>query len=202
MTLGLILLAAGGSTRLGSPKQLLSYGGRTLLRRAAETALGSIYRPVIAVLGAGAERLRGELSGLEEIQPVENPLWERGMGSSLRAGLTALLAACRDHPPDGALFMLCDQPLISSAMLDAFGEAFRRAGSPYSLVAARYGDGIGVPALFGRGHFEELLALPDESGAKSLLCAHRAQVLEIPLPQAAIDIDTREQYERLLRGEA
>ena len=89
MSIGLILLAAGGSTRLGSPKQLLEYGGRTLLRHAAETALATSCRPVLAVLGSGSVRLLEEIAGLE-VHPVINPDWRTGMGSSIRRGVEML----------------------------------------------------------------------------------------------------------------
>ncbi len=87
--IGLIILAAGGSTRLGAPKQLLEYGGKTLIRRAAETALATPFRPVIVVLGAEAARVKDELAGLD-VLIIENPAWPSGMGSSIRAGMALL----------------------------------------------------------------------------------------------------------------
>ena len=190
MNIGVILLAAGGSTRLGSPKQLLIYQGRTLLRHAAETALATGCRPVVAVLGAGAERLRAELAGLD-VRLVDNPGWTRGMGTSVRLGMAAL-----DADTTGVLLMLCDQPLVTAENLSTLVTAFRQ-NPETKIVAAAYHDTVGVPVLFSRAYFDELHALPDDAGAKPILQRHRGAVFPVPLPEAAVDIDTREQYERL-----
>ncbi len=187
-----ILLAAGGSTRLGSPKQLLAYGGRTLLRRAVEAALSTVCRPVVVVLGSGAETLRAELAGLD-VRTVENPAWERGMGGSVRLGIAALEDAAQI---DAVLLTLCDQPLIGPDALERLLAAWRD-GQPCSLAAAAYDGTLGVPAVFGREHFAELAALPDASGAKPVLQRHARRIIAVPMPEAGIDIDTREQYERL-----
>ena len=193
MRVASILLAAGGSTRLGSPKQLLLYGGQSLLRLAAATVQAVGCSPVVVVLGARAAEMRAELTGLD-VTTIENTGWERGMGSSLRLGLETLLRT--ETPPDGILLALCDQPLVAVEHLHALLDAFA-AGSP--LVAAAYGESVGVPAVFGQRHLAELLALPDHSGAKALLMAHRQNLTLVSLPQAATDIDTREQYDRLTR---
>jgi molybdenum cofactor cytidylyltransferase len=194
---GLIVLAAGGSSRLGHPKQLLPYRGRTLLRHAAETALLSVCRPVVVVLGAQPDRLRPELSGLD-VRVVDNPGWEAGMGSSIRAGLAALETAS----PDGAglVLMLCDQPLVSAAALDALVQAHADTGSPF--VASAYADTRGVPAFFSRALFPELRALPDAQGAKPLLARHAAETVALPLPMGVWDVDTEADYNRLFETAA
>ena len=194
MTVACILLAAGGSTRLGSPKQLLAYGGRTLLRRAAQTALSTVCRPVVAVLGAGAETLRAELAGLD-VRIVVNPAWERGMGGSVRLGMAALEDEAK---LDAILLTLCDQPFVGKASLERLIHAWGE-GRVCSIAAAAYDETLGVPAVFGRGHFAELAALPDAAGAKPILQRHAASVLAVPMPEAATDIDTREQYERIIQ---
>src|SRR5437588_10860570 len=107
-SIGIVILAAGASTRMGTPKQLLRYAGQTLLRRAAETALASQGRPVVVVLGAGSERCRPELEGLP-VRIVENPGWEQGMSASLRIGIEALLVGA-EEALEAVIFMLCAQP--------------------------------------------------------------------------------------------
>ena len=200
MNVGGVLLAAGGSTRLGTPKQLLTYRGRTLLRRAAETALAAGCRPVAAVLGSGAERLRAELAGLD-VRIVDNPDWTRGMGTSVRLGLAALEGPADAEALDGVLLTLCDQPLVTAEKLAGMLERFRRLDSPGgSIVAAAYNGTVGVPVLFGRTHFEELRVLPADAGAKPILRRHRDRAVPFPLPEAATDIDTPEQYGRLAGG--
>ena len=185
-----LILAAGGSTRLGSPKQLLVYEGRTLLRRAAETVLAAGCRPVVVVLGAGAGRLTPELAGLD-VSTVVNAGWQRGMGTSVRLGLSALAPG---PEVDAVLLTLCDQPLVGP-------DALKRllAAPAGSIAAAEYHGTLGVPAVFGREHFAELAALPDAAGAKGVLQRHAARIIAVPTPEAATDIDTREQYEKVVQ---
>jgi len=191
-TVGLILLAAGGSSRLGHPKQLLPFQGRTLLRHAAQTALASRCRPIVVVLGAQPDRLRPELAGLE-VLVAENPGWESGMGSSIRAGLAAL----EMYAPNltGIVLMLCDQPLISSASLNTLVQSHVDADCP--LVASEYGGTRGVPAFFSRVLFSELRALPDAQGAKQIIARHASETIALPLPAGVWDVDTAADYERL-----
>ena len=196
MNVACILLAAGGSTRLGSPKQLLKYGGSTLLRRAADAALATLCRPVVVVLGAGAESLRAEIAGLD-VRIVVNAAWERGMGGSVRLGMTAL----ENEKVDAVLLTLCDQPFVEKASLDRLAHAWV-GGQTCSIAAAAYAGTLGVPAVFGREHFAELAALPDAAGARPVLQRHAASVRAVPMPEAATDIDTREQYEQILAGQA
>ena len=185
-----VILAAGGSTRLGSPKQLLDFRGRSLLRHAAETALATDCRPVLVVLGSGADRLQTELAGLD-VHTVENRAWELGMGTSIRCGLETLATLAPDV--DGALLTLCDQPLIGTEAL----RSLVAACSPGKIAAAAYDGTVGVPAVFGRAFFDELRGLPDGAGAKPVLLRQAASVVAIAMPAAATDIDTRAQYENL-----
>lgn len=189
---GLILLAAGGSSRLGHPKQLLPYRGRTLLRHAAETALLCVCRPIIVVLGALPDRMRLELAGLE-VSAMDNPAWERGMGSSIRTGLAALEVSAPDV--NGVVLMLCDQPLLTPASLDALIQSHLATGSP--LVASEYGGTRGVPAFFSRALFPEMRALKGAQGAKAVIARHEADSVGLPLPAGVWDVDTAEDYERL-----
>ena len=199
MNVAVILLAAGGSTRLGSPKQLLTFQGCSLLRRAAAAALATGCRPVVAVLGAWAETLRAELTG-SELTLVENPAWERGMGGSIQRGMEALdraLAGAEAGEPDGVLLSLCDQPLVGEEALGRLLTVFQAADRTAAVVAAAYDGTVGVPVVFGRTYFDALRNLPEEAGAKALLKQHAAIVTAVPLPEGAVDIDTREQYDRL-----
>lgn len=203
MNLAVVLLAAGGSTRLGEPKQLLVYGGRSLLRGAAERALAvAAGGPVAVVLGAGAERLRAELAGLA-VEVVENPGWERGMGGSVRSGMARLdeLARARGgEEPDGVLLMLCDQPLVGVEALGRVARAWAEVEREDAVAAAAYEGTVGVPTVFGRAYFGALRGLPEEGGAKGLLRRFAEKVVAVPLPEAGVDIDTREQFERLVGG--
>ena len=188
----LILLAAGASTRLGRPKQLLPFRGRSLLRHAAETALASDCRPVVVVLGASADRLQTELNALP-VTVALNPLWAEGMASSIRSGLRAMTAGAAG--PDSVVIMLCDQPLITARMLHLLVNAHRSEGR--GIVASEDEGALGVPALFSRKYYPELGMQEGDQGARSIIVEHGDDVARIVLPAAAFDVDRLEDAERL-----
>ena len=189
---GAVVLAAGSSSRMGRPKQTLSYRGESLLRRAALAALGAGCRPVVVVTGAYAGLSRGELDGLD-VGEVLNPLWETGMASSIRAGVEGLLGA--DADVAASVFMLCDQPHVTAEVVSGLVAAHRATGRP--LVASAYGGGFGVPALFGRALFAELALLEGTAGAKQVIKRHTSEAHFLPLTGGEVDVDTPEDYSRL-----
>jgi molybdenum cofactor cytidylyltransferase len=188
----LILLAAGASTRLGRPKQLLVFRGRSLLRHATETALESVCRPVVVVLGAFADRLQTELTALPVTVAV-NPAWAEGMGKSIRAGLKEV--SSETPGPDAVVIMLCDQPLITAAMLDQLVSVYRSTGR--GIVASEYEGTLGAPALFSRRYYPELAALEGDHGARRIIVNHEDDLARISLPEAAFDVDRVEEAARL-----
>jgi len=202
-SIGLILLAAGESSRMGRPKQLLIYEGQTLLRRALEAAAGSSCRPIAVVLGSEPEALIPELdnAGLPydaQVEIVHNLNWECGMGSSIRAGLQALQ---RRAELDAVVIMLCDQPMVTSALLETIIAAYREADD--CVVASEYGtgstdEGVGVPALFDASLFPELLALHPDEGAKRIILAHKDKLGRVLFPGGLVDLDTPADYNTLL----
>jgi molybdenum cofactor cytidylyltransferase len=184
---GVVLLAAGASTRMGSPKQLLELGGRPLVVRAVEAALASAAWPVVVVLGAHAARIR-PLLARHPVLIADNPAWAEGMASSLRAGLVTLRSFSRGI--DAALLAVADQPAFSAETIARLVETRRTTGS--GIVAARYGGRLGVPALFSRIHFPALAALTGEEGARHFLANHAAETAAVDLPEMALDLDTPE----------
>jgi molybdenum cofactor cytidylyltransferase len=190
------VLAAGGSRRLPGPKQLLRFGGVTLLRHAARTAVAAGCGPVYVVLGAAslAKQLRFELVDLA-VHVVENARWKEGMSSSIRAGVEALE---RSGAPDAVLLMTCDQPYVTAAHLEQLVATFRETHAP--AVASEYAGTVGVPALFGRALFAELKALEHDQGAKRILERHLLDVGRIPFEPGAVDIDTPEDVSKLSGG--
>jgi molybdenum cofactor cytidylyltransferase len=147
---------------------------------------------VVVVLGALADRLQTELAGLPVIIAL-NPAWESGMASSIRAGLGA---AAADAPGlDAVVILLCDQPLITAAMLDRLVAVHRAEGR--GIVAAEYGEAAGVPALFGRNYFPGLGALEGDQGARKIIVNHNKDLARIPMPEAAFDVDRHEEAARL-----
>lgn len=187
-----VVLAAGASSRMGRPKQLLAFRGQSLLRRAARVALEAGRNPVAVVLGAEAARVRPELAGLAVTVAV-NPDWEDGPGTSVRLGLAAVEAA----DPDAVLFLLCDQPLVDAEHLCRLLAEFRVSGRP--MVASAYAGVVGVPALFARECFAALRSLPPAAGARQLLSRNPDAVTAVPFPAGAVDLDTPADYEQLTK---
>jgi molybdenum cofactor cytidylyltransferase len=185
---GIVILAAGGSTRFGSPKQLFEYQGQSLIRRAAMSAISCDSGPVI--VSTRAETIEPELSGLHVI-PVFNPRWPTGMASSLTSGLEYLTGS--QNEIDAVIFMLCDQPLIDGEKLFKLIHSYEETGCP--IVASEYSGTLGVPALFDRSMFDELMRLTGDEGAKSVIKNHLDQVARVPMPEAAFDIDSMSDIE-------
>ncbi len=188
---GAVILAAGSSSRMGSPKQTLQYRGESLLRRAALAALGAGCRPVIVVTGANAELSRGELHGLD-VREVLNTDWETGMASSVRAGVEALAGA----DAGAAVLMLCDQPHVTAEVISGLVAAHRATGS--SVVASTYGGSFGVPALFGRTLFAELSRLEGAGGARQVIQRHASEAHFLSFPSGEVDVDTPDDFSRLI----
>jgi molybdenum cofactor cytidylyltransferase len=183
-SVGVMILAAGASSRFGTPKQLAHFQGQTLIRRAVDAALGSECRPIVVVLGANAEVIAPQVTGPVEIRT--NADWNSGMGSSIRCGLSAIEAEV-----DAVIIVLCDQPLITSEALKRLAKA-----ADQRLVAAEYGNSVGVPALFGREFFPSLRALKENCGAKQILTQNLGNVTRLKCQEAAVDIDTLEDLMR------
>jgi molybdenum cofactor cytidylyltransferase len=187
----IVILAAGASTRLGRPKQLLPWQGKTLLQHAVQTALSITTRPVV-VTGCNADQLVAGLNN-EQVHIVFNPDWEQGIASSIRIGLQALLD--RTPPPDQVIFMVCDQPFVSPGLLlDLINE---RQKSQKSIIASSYAGTLGIPALFDQSMFSQLLDLQGDTGAKKLIQAFPENVSSVDFPKGEIDIDTVAEYDKL-----
>jgi molybdenum cofactor cytidylyltransferase len=188
----LILLAAGSSTRMGSAKQLLDFGGKPMLRFAAETAQASGCEPVIIVLGAHEAEIRPALADLD-VEIIVNERWAEGMGTSIQAGLRAL----ENRDVCGAILALSDQPFVTSDFLRGLVEKHRESGR--SIVAAQYSGTAGVPVFFTRQAFPLLMALKPDQGCKGVILGHPSDALLVDCPDAAKDIDTPEDYALALR---
>ena len=193
--IGLIILAAGSSSRLGKPKQNLVFQGSTLLQRSVKAALAADCQQIAVVLGANAKVIEPTIVD-QPIQIIHNSDWEAGMSSSISWGLEALL---KINPKlESVILMLCDQPFADTAIINQLIQA---SANNKHLVACNYNGTIGVPALFDKSHFEELLALKGNEGAKKLLLKYTNEVHTVPFPLGMIDIDTIGDYERLeIRG--
>lgn len=193
--LGAIVLAAGGSTRMGRPKQLLSINGKTLVRKTVETGLDAGCDPLVVVLGASADLVSQELRGLN-IHTAINPQWTLGIGSSIRTGAQALLTL--GLPLRAIALLLCDQPLISASSLQRLFQSHFDSGK--AVAVSSYNQTIGPPIVLAPALLPDLLSLPDAQGAKALWMSRPQIVHQVPCPQAATDIDTPEDFQALAKG--
>jgi molybdenum cofactor cytidylyltransferase len=189
---GIVLLAAGGSTRMGRPKQLLPFRGTTLLRHAARTALATGCAPLVVVLGGEAPACRQTLEGLA-FSMAENADWEQGMAGSIRCGIKMLEQVYPEVR--AALILVHDQPLITPEMLQKLVALWKPPD--IRAAAAFYGGSVGVPAVFDRALFAELKALSGAEGAKKILLRGGPAVASIEMPEALVDIDRPEDYRRV-----
>jgi len=190
--IGGILLAAGGSSRLATPKQFVRFENETLLRRAAFAMAASICYPVVAVLGAEKENAEIEMAGTR-LKPCLNREWQKGMSSSIKLGLTELLSL--DPGLDAVLITLCDQPFVTAQILNRLTDTFLQTRK--RIVAAKYDDVAGVPAIFARDVFDQLLALEGDKGARELIRDPNASIETVEIKEAAMDIDTFDDLDRL-----
>ena len=190
MTIATIILAAGRSSRLGEPKQLLTNNGKTLVRQITETALSLQTGPVIVVLGANQARIQAELADLP-IQLVHNPDWQEGMASSLKAGLNGL----PDTSIDSFLVLLTDQPFVTPALLQELIDTRQKTNR--GIVACQYGeaDFLGVPALFASRYRAEFMQLSGDVGARKLIKQHADDCAAVLFPLATVDLDTKQDVE-------
>jgi molybdenum cofactor cytidylyltransferase len=194
MKIGIVVLAAGSSSRMGgNPKQLIKWEGRTLLRRIVDTALATEMRPIVVVVGANKQQIAPELSNLP-ITIIDNPFWQQGLSTSIKTGLAALYLTSKDI--DGVLFLLTDQPHVDRGLLLQLMHVFQE--SDKGIVASKYADSLGVPALFSRAYIEELLSLDGDQGAKWVILKHLDDCAEVQFEPGRIDLDTSQDVERFL----
>jgi molybdenum cofactor cytidylyltransferase len=197
-----IVLAAGSSTRFGEPKQLLYWKGQPFVRAAAMTALQAGLAPVIVITGANAPQVEAALEGLGVVV-LRNQEWPSGQASSIRAGVMAL-AADRSRPAQksnvgAAIFLLADQPQVTTSILRALVE--KHAEALYPVVAPMVMDRRANPVLFDRDTFADLLQLEGDVGGRAIFHKHRVEYLPWHDDRLLLDVDTPEMYRRLISDE-
>ncbi|MGB8191017.1 MAG: nucleotidyltransferase family protein, partial [Chitinophagaceae bacterium] len=193
--IGIILLAGGESSRLGRPKQLLEYHGQTLLQYSLQVALNADAQPVIAVLGSDADKMQKEINDTR-VQVEVNSEWQEGMASSIRCGIKAVAAT--SPTAEGVIIMVCDQPFVTTQLLNKLITAHQETGKP--IVASGYENTFGPPVFFHHSVFTELLQLKGDIGARSIIKQHADEVEVVPFPDGAYDIDTEADYETVKRN--
>jgi molybdenum cofactor cytidylyltransferase len=188
--IGIVLLAAGKSSRLGRPKQLLLYHQQTLLQHCFQIASASQAQSIVIVLGSDADDIKEKLNGISA-DAVVNPDWEEGMASSIRFGINYLLGA--NQQLEGVVLMVCDQPFVTSSLINNLIQSYRRSGKP--IVVSGYDNTFGPPVFFHKSLFPELLQLTGDVGAKAVIKQHADEVAVVSFPHGSMDIDTEADYE-------
>ena len=178
---------------MGEPKQLLEFDGKSLLQNAAQAASDSVCDPTLIVIGANAGIIQNEVKNLPV---VLNEDWKKGMSSSIKAGLNKLLEI--NNALKGVVIMVCDQPFLTTKIIDDLVEKYLETDA--LIVASKYAETLGVPALFDEKLFDELKNLNKKSGAKSLIKKFKDQTVSIDFPAGKFDIDTPEDYSKLLEA--
>lgn len=183
------------SSRLGRPKLLLEIGGRSLIRLVVDSALRSKIDELVVVLGAEAEAVRQQIGvgqGTRAPRVVENPRFELGQSTSLRAGLTAVDQRC-----EAALFLMGDQPLVTPEIINALIDRYRVGD--VLLVYPSYAGQRGTPVLFSRELFPELMRVTGDRGGREVLAKYLPQAASVDLAyaEAALDVDTWQDYAQL-----
>lgn len=189
-----VVLAAGGSGRMGQPKQLLDWFGRSFVRAVSETALAAGLWPVLVVTGAAHEQVREAISGLP-VQVVENPLWKAGQSTSVQAAVNAF-RQMQTEAPLAAVFLLVDQPQIPVPLVQALLANHASTLSP--IVAPLVDDRRGNPVLFSQETFDALLATKGDAGGRQVFSRFRVEYFPWLDAGAGMDVDTPEDYAALL----
>ncbi|SHO60065.1 nucleotidyltransferase family protein [Algoriphagus zhangzhouensis] len=191
MKTGVLILAAGSSSRLGKPKQLLKFGEETLLSKTIKSAQEAILGPVLVVLGSQSDLIKSTLK-IDGVKWIVNQNWESGMASSLQVGLKFLE---ENYDPDQVLVLLSDQPFVSTELIHQL--MTKKENSANGIAACSYSDTIGVPAIIEKKYFSELLNLKGDQGAKKVIKHHLDDLVQIPFENGKIDIDTQADWENL-----
>jgi molybdenum cofactor cytidylyltransferase len=188
--LATIILAAGSSSRLGQSKQLLTWQGKSLLERAIETASSVGIKNMCVVLGANEKAHRDKIKNFS-IDIIHNPHWQLGIGNSLKFGVHHI----QENSVMGVIVMVCDQPFLSSAHLKKMIALFDDAQK--MIIASAYHQTLGVPALFPRIWFMDLLSIADDAGAKKVIQQNPDRIIPVDFPEGVIDIDSPDDITQL-----
>ncbi|TKC01559.1 nucleotidyltransferase family protein [Pedobacter cryotolerans] len=192
MKTGIMILAAGNSSRLGKPKQLLVFEGNTLLEKTIAAAEQTSFTPVVLVLGAYADEILASIKELN-INYIINDSWQDGMSASIKVGLKKMINL--EPEIENVIIAVADQPFVTADIFNSLHEQQLKTGK--NIIASSYAETIGTPALFNTQYFDELILLEGGSGAKHLMTKHINDVATIQFTLGNIDIDTETDYKNL-----
>lgn len=186
----IIILAAGKSSRLGQAKQLLKYKGKSLLQNTIEASVDLGSKETIMVLGANSALIEAKIA-LNNVTVLNNKNYERGLASSVKLGVQYL-----KEKTSAILILVCDQAHINSNQLKGLIKTWKN--NPSKIICSTYAGTLGVPAIFPRHFFDDLMQLKGDRGAKSLLINYQDQLIPLPFEGGEVDIDTEKDYKNLL----
>ncbi|CAH0995016.1 Nicotine blue oxidoreductase [Emticicia aquatica] len=190
MNTSIIILAAGASSRMGAPKQLLLVDGKTLIKRVAEVAIDTPCHPIVTVLGANRHLIRKEIEKIP-ITVIDNPQWENGMSSSIKMGLVGTYMTQKEM--DAVIFLTVDMPFVTARLINEMIE--KATENPeIEIVACKYDNQVGIPVLFKRPLFNDLLELKGDEGAKKIVLKNKEKTALIDFPEGKFDLDTIDEY--------
>ncbi len=190
MNTAIIILAAGASSRMGAPKQLLLVDGKTLIKRICETAMDTPCHPIVTVLGANRNLIRKETDRMP-ITIIDNPQWENGMSSSIKMGLAG--AYMTEKAIEAAIFLTVDMPYVNAELINKMIEK-AESDEKVEIVACKYDSQMGIPVLFKRTLFTDLLELTGDEGAKKVVMKNKDKTAFIDFPEGKLDLDTIDEY--------
>jgi molybdenum cofactor cytidylyltransferase len=189
----IIILAAGASSRMGTPKQILPYKNTTLIGNAIQSALDSKCNSVVVVLGANADLIYPKIEINDRLKVVVNNNWNEGLSSSIKCGIETICSL--NTKPDGVMIMSCDQPFVSKDIINKLIDKFEP--SKHKAAAAAYSGSVGIPAIFHFSLLPNLLSLSGDKGAKNILLNQKENLISIDFPEGALDIDSMEDYAKI-----
>ena len=195
-SIAIIILAAGSSSRLGQPKQLLQYNNKSLLQHVVSQVMSLQNILPLLVLGSSKQIIEKDVEDLN-IEIVHNDDWQLGMSTSIKAGLSAALK--KNKNLQAVMFVVCDQPFITTDLLNEMIQTFMR--SDKGIIAASYAETFGTPMLFAEKYFNQLLQFQNDEGAKKVAIQNKNDLAVVPFNEGEIDIDTMDAYQKLLSNE-
>lgn len=194
--IGIIILAAGASRRMGTPKQLLKIGEETLLEKAIGVAQKLNDKEIVVVLGANAEKIQATLQFPKEVTIILNEDWQKGMGTTLKKGVNYFLEQVQTFK--AIIVMVCDQPYLTTEKLEELIELYQKTNA--DIIAAQYANIKGVPALFSNQLFSKLATLSEDEGARKIIKRHQGIVKTVDFPKGVYDLDTPQAYQNYLKN--